>query len=169
MSTLTLTADDLLFLAGEFRRAASAVGDYLYDKENHTGIDTSERIRLQALERTLVNISADLNTESMARLIENSEQTVVDLKAVTAQARTALSKIDNAKAAIGVVAALIGFGAALASGSGTTIVATFRDLKDALPDKNKNEPAVNSALEDTPAKLAAELAKVGNAGKVLAR
>lgn len=143
MSTTTLTAADALDLAGRFRQASIAVGNYLYDPTTWPKLPLQQRATLQSLELTLLTVSSDLVTRAVDVIIEDAKQSVDDLMKATARATEVLDNITDIKHAISVVTALIGLAAAIPTGSAGTIHAAYKNVKTAV-----------AALEAPPAKTA---------------
>lgn len=108
-------AEEALELAAQFRNASKAVGDYLYP--NWTIISPGDRITLQGLEITLLNLATDLVTQAVGFLVLAGQAAVVDLGAATKTATAAIARINSAKKVIKIATALIGLAASVPTGN----------------------------------------------------
>ena len=101
---MDMTADDALSLARKFREAALAAGNFLYD--NWAELDPRDRDTLRSLDITLQNVATDLVTQAVGITLDEAQTSIAKLAATTDKAKTALKKINDVKAAIGIVTAL---------------------------------------------------------------
>lgn len=137
MST-EITAEDALALAKKFREASTALGDFTYRPEVWARLSPPERERLISLELTLLNVSTDLITQAVATILDDAQQSVAELGAVTDKAKDAIKNINNVKQAIDIASALIGLATAISAGNPGAILASFVHVKkavDSMPDK----------------------------------
>ncbi|MBP6544485.1 MAG: hypothetical protein KA265_17980 [Piscinibacter sp.] len=136
---MDMTADDALSLARKFREAALAAGNFLYD--NWAELDPRDRDTLRSLDITLQNVATDLVTQAVGITLDEAQTSIAKLAAATDKAKTALKKINDVKAAIGIVTALIGFAAAIPTGNIASIVSAVNAVKDATSPAKPASPA----------------------------
>ena len=149
MTTTTLTAQHALELARSFREASTALGDYLYAPTNWPTLPEAERDSLRSLEVTLLNVATDLVTQAVGKVLDDAQQSVDDLLAVTRQAKEAVGRIEDVKKGIAIATALIGLAAAISAGGAGAISGAFKLVKGALADKagDKKKAAETKAAE----------------------
>jgi hypothetical protein len=107
--------EEALELASQFREASKAVGDYLYG--NWSGVPAGDRVTLQGLEITLLNLATDLVSQAVASFVAVGEDSIVELVAATKIATDAVSKVNSAKKVIRITTALIGLAASIPTGN----------------------------------------------------
>ena len=132
MTITTLTAQHALELARSFRETSTALGDYLYAPATWSSLPEAERDTLRSLEVTLLNVATDLVTQAVGKVLDDAQQSVDDLLAVTKQAKDAIKRIDDVKAGIAIATALIGLAAAISAGSAGAIFGAFKLVKDTM-------------------------------------
>lgn len=155
MTTTTLTAQHALELARSFREASTALGDYLYAPANWPTLPEAERDSLRSLEVTLLNVATDLVTQAVGKVLDDAQQSVDDLLAVTGKAKEAVGRIEDVKQGIAIATALIGLAAAISAGGAGAISGAFKLVKGALADKagDKKKAAETKATEKKAAAL----------------
>ena len=130
MTTTTLTAQHALELARSFREASTALGDYLYAPATWSSLPEAQRDTLRSLEVTLLNVATDLVTQAVGKVLDDAQQSVDDLLAVTSQARDVIGRIADVKQNIAIATALIGLAAAISAGGAGAIFGAFKLVKD---------------------------------------
>ncbi|KQV82599.1 hypothetical protein ASD15_11460 [Massilia sp. Root351] len=155
MTTTTLTAQHALELARSFRETSTALGDYLYAPANWPSLPEGERDTLRSLEVTLLNVATDLVTQAVGKVLDEAQQSVDDLLAVTRQARDAIKRIDDVKAGIAIATALIGLAAAISAGSAGAIFGAFKLVKDTMGTKPAKTGKENAEVKKKAAEPAA--------------
>lgn len=132
MTTTTLTAQHALELARSFREASTALGDYLYAPGTWPSLPEAQRDTLRSLEVTLLNVATDLVTQAIGKVLDDAQQSVGDLLAITQQAKDAIGRIEDVKQNIAIATALIGLAAAISAGSAGAIFGAFKLVKDTM-------------------------------------
>lgn len=130
-------AEDALALATQFRNASKAVGDFLYP--NWSSVTPDDRVTLQGLEITLLNLATDLVTQAVDFLIENGASIVVDLGEATRTATDAIANINKAKKVITIATALIGLAASIPTGNLGGIKSAMELLVDTTNEMIKED------------------------------
>eukprot|EP01032_Pedospumella_encystans_P004166 gene4166-4932_t len=81
-------------------------------------VPEAQRDTLRSLEVTLLNVATDLVTQAVGKVLDDAQQSVDDLLAVTSQARDVIGRIADVKQNIAIATALIGLAAAISAGGG---------------------------------------------------
>lgn len=131
MSTATMSAEDALALANEFRAAAQRVGEFLYT--NWNDLDHTSRTELRSLDLSLLNQANYLVTRAVGIRIETSgDAALAGLKATTRKAAAALTKLKDIKQIIKITTALVGLVAAIPTGNASTILGAVQGVIGAV-------------------------------------
>jgi hypothetical protein len=127
---MKISAQSAFEFAKWFRERAEELDTALYD--NWDQIAGSDRKRLHSMSATLRLVASDLVTHAVGIVIDESQVSLEDLRAVTGKARAALERINSAKQAISVAAALISLAAAVPTGSMPAIQGALKALREAV-------------------------------------
>eukprot|EP01034_Spumella_vulgaris_P029455 gene29455-36514_t len=95
-----------------------------------SSLPEAQRDTLRSLEVTLLNVATDLVTQAVGKVLDDAQQSVDDLLAVTSQARDVIGRIADVKQNIAIATALIGLAAAISAGGAGAIFGAFKLVKD---------------------------------------
>lgn len=126
-----MTADDAFEIASSIRKCSAAIGDYLEEKWSE--LTPAQRRKLEDAEWDLLNYSTTLRTSAVGMLIDETKVSLAKLKTVTARAEKAVKKLKGIQKVLGLAAAMLGLGAALATGNIFAIAGAVVSVVDVLP------------------------------------
>jgi paraquat-inducible protein B len=115
MAKEKLTADDALDIAQRFRDLSVRLGDYRFANWDQLGV--AGRQELEDAEWSLLNYSSDFVTSAVGTTLDGAEVSLAKLKGATDKAKKATSKLKAIKYVLGVAAAAVALGGAIASGA----------------------------------------------------
>ena len=127
-----ISMGDALALSRQFRVAAVAIGDHLYDEKIWPALSETERARLGSLVLTLFSVAADMNTEAVGVVIRNASAKMDELNQVTGSALGVIAEIEQIGDLIALASALISLAAAIPTGSAGAILGAMDGLRDAV-------------------------------------
>src|SRR5437763_16467458 len=110
----TLPADEARQVARNYYELATAVGAFRF--AHWTQMTKRDRDRLESLEWTLLGNSSDFTTHAINLTVDDLEQAVADIGAVTARLRRVVQRTARVRTAIGIATAAVALGAALLTG-----------------------------------------------------
>ncbi len=115
MPSKRVTAEEKFELASKYQSLANAAWQYV--KENYDTLSAKERSDLLSSQTTLSNHATDLVTQGLTVLVDESKATLAAMQGVISDAEKVLKDIKTAKAALGLVAQVIGLAGSLATGN----------------------------------------------------
>jgi hypothetical protein len=125
----TITAEQALTLAREFRLASGRLTDYRF--ANYARLTAAQRKSLEDRELDLLNSGNSMITQAVGLVLADTENSLTAIKNSTAKARAAIGRIEKAKAVIDVATHLVRLATAILSGDPAKIARAAKATLDA--------------------------------------
>ena len=116
-------------LATGFRKLSVALGDFRFG--NWSTLTPTQRRDLEDVEWSLLNSSSDMVTRAVGLALDETQVSLARLKSSTTKARTAVKRINKAKAILAIADLALGLAGAIASGNVPAIASSANDLYSA--------------------------------------
>jgi hypothetical protein len=129
-----LSQSDLVQLSQSFLDTARALADFLFD--NWDSLAAAARTRLNSLHTTLTMVSTDLITHAAGVVLDDTQTSLEQLTAATADARQALGRVKEFKDAVRIATALVGLATAIPTGDAPHILAAANGVRSQIEAAN---------------------------------
>jgi|SRR5215469_15294928 len=125
-----LTQDEARQLAQEFFEVSKNVGDFRFDHFDR--LTPQQNIALQNLQHQLSTQSNQLTALAISIGLDDLEPTLDRIQEVTDDVNQAVTTLNDIRRVISIATTFVSLGAAIASGSPTTIASAIQDTVQSL-------------------------------------